>query len=55
MILTHDVIMREIAAGRIVITPFVDDQVGAASIDLHLGDEIRVMEGGPSVIDVTVR
>jgi len=53
MILTHDVIMREIAAGRIVITPFVDDQVGAASIDLHLGDEIRVMEGGPSVIDVT--
>jgi deoxycytidine triphosphate deaminase len=53
MILTRDVILREIAAGHIVITPFVEDQVGAASIDLHLGDEIRVMEGGPSVIDVT--
>ena len=53
MILTRDVILREIAAGRIAIDPFVEDQVGAASIDLHLGDEIRVMEGGPDVIDVT--
>ena len=53
MILTRDVILREIAAGRIVIDPFVEDQVGPASIDLHLGDEIRVMEGGPNVIDVT--
>jgi len=53
MILTRDVILREIAAGRIVIDPFVEDQIGPASIDLHLGDEIRVMEGGPAVIEVT--
>jgi dCTP deaminase len=52
MILTHDVILREIAAGRIVIEPLAADQVGPASIDLHLGDEIRVMRGGPPVIDL---
>lgn len=53
MILTRDVILREIAAGRIAVDPLVDDQIGPASIDLHLGDEIRVMEGGPDVIAVT--
>ena len=52
MILTHDVILAEIAAGRIQIDPFTPDQVGPASIDLHLGDEIRVMEGGPPVIEL---
>jgi dCTP deaminase len=52
VILTHDVILAEIAAGRIEIDPFTPDQVGAASIDLHLGDEIRVMEGGPPVIEL---
>ena len=53
MILTHDVILAEIAKGRLVIDPLSPDQVGPASIDLHLGDEIRVIEGGPKVIDVT--
>jgi dCTP deaminase len=53
MILTRDVILREIAAGRLALDPFVPDQVGPASVDLHLGDEIRVMEGGPDVIEVT--
>jgi dCTP deaminase len=53
MILTRDVILREIAAGRLVIEPFDPVQVGPASIDLHLGDEIRVMAGGPDVIPVT--
>jgi len=52
VILTHDVILREIASGRIVIDPLVPDQVGPASIDLHLGDEIRVMEGGPPIIEL---
>jgi dCTP deaminase len=52
VILTHDVILREISAGRIEIDPFTPDQVGPASIDLHLGDEIRVMEGGPPVIEL---
>jgi len=53
MILTRDVILQEIAAGRLVIEPFEPGQVGPASIDLHLGDEIRVMAGGPDVIEVT--
>lgn len=52
MILTRDVILAEIAAGRIAIDPFTPEQVGPASIDLHLGDEIRVIDGGPAVIDL---
>jgi dCTP deaminase len=52
VILTHDVILREIASGRLVIDPLEADQIGPASIDLHLGDEIRVMRGGPPVIDM---
>ncbi len=52
MILTRDVILRELASGRLIIDPLDPDQIGPASIDLHLGDEIRVMEGGPSVIDL---
>lgn len=52
MILTHDVILAEIASRRIRIEPFALDQVGPASIDLHLGDEIRLLDGGPPVIDV---
>jgi dCTP deaminase len=46
LILTRDVILREIEAGRVAIEPFFPDQVGPASIDLHLGDEIRVMHAG---------
>src|SRR5947199_9318379 len=53
MILTRDVILHEIAAGRLAIEPLEPDQLGPASIDLHLADEIRVMEGGPDVIQVT--
>ncbi|MBM4266966.1 MAG: dCTP deaminase [Deltaproteobacteria bacterium] len=52
MILTHDAILAEIDAGRVVVEPFARDQVGPASIDLHLGDEIRLLQGGPPVIDV---
>lgn len=52
MILTRDVILAEIDAGRVRIDPFTRDQVGPASIDLHLGDEIRVIDDGPPVIDV---
>src|SRR4029434_6406599 len=53
MILTRDVIRREIEAGRVVIEPFFADQVGPASIDLHLGDEIRVMHVGREPVPVT--
>lgn len=52
MILTHDVILAEMAAGRVLIDPFDPAQVGPASVDLHLADEIRIMEGGPPVIDL---
>jgi len=53
MILTRDVILREIASGRLVIDPLDRAQIGPGSIDLHLGDEIRVMAGGPEQIEVT--
>jgi len=43
-VLTREVILREIEAGRVVLSPFDRDQVGVASIDLTLGDEIRVIE-----------
>jgi|SRR5688572_12346422 dCTP deaminase len=52
MILTHDAILAEIAAGRIAIDPLEPDQVGPASIDLHLGDDIRVMRGALDPVDV---
>jgi len=53
MILTRDAIRREIDAGRVVIEPFALDQIGPASIDLHLGDEIRVMHEGRDPVPVT--
>jgi len=51
-ILTREVILAEIRAGRLVIDPFSAEQVGPASIDLTLGDEIRVIEGGVSPIAI---
>ncbi len=53
MVLTCEAIRRELAAGRLEIDPFTDDQVGPASIDLHLGDEVRVMEVGGDAVAVT--
>ncbi len=52
MILTRARILAEIDAGRVIIDPFDPAMVGPASIDLHLDDEIRLLEGGPAVIDV---
>ncbi len=40
-VLTRDVILRELAEGRIQIDPFDPSQIGVASIDLTLGREIR--------------
>jgi dCTP deaminase len=51
-ILTRDAILAEIHAGRLVVDPFSPEQVGPASIDLTLGDEIRVIEGGQSPIAI---
>ena len=53
-VLTREAILRELESGRLRLEPFSMDQVGAASIDLHLGDELRVpteVVNGP--IDVT--
>lgn len=51
-VLTRDVIRSELRDGRIQIEPFEEDQVGAASIDLTLGDEIRVIDRGATPIDL---
>jgi dCTP deaminase len=51
-VLTRDAILAEMEAGNLLITPFEPDQLGAASIDLTLGEEIRVIEGGQRPIDV---
>ena len=53
MILTREAIRREIDMGRVVIEPLSLDQIGPASIDLHLGDEIRVMHEGRDPVPVT--
>ena len=52
MILTHDVILSEIAAGNVMIDPFDAAMVGPASVDLHLGDELRVFDDSDEPIDV---
>ena len=53
MILTRDVILAEIARGRLAIDPLTPEQIGPASVDLHLGDEIRVFDDGTDPIEVT--
>jgi dCTP deaminase len=51
-VLTRDAILAEIEAGNVRIDPFEPDQLGAASIDLTLGDEIRVIEQVGEPIDL---
>lgn len=51
-VLTRDAILAEIAAKRLIIDPYDVDQVGPASIDLTLGDEIRVIETGDGPIPI---
>ena len=51
-VLTREPILTELDSGRLVIDPFVREQVGAASIDLTLGDEIRVIHSDHSPIDL---
>lgn len=41
-VLTRDRILDEIARGRVRVEPFEPGQVGPASIDLHLGEEVRI-------------
>lgn len=51
-VLTRDVILHEIESGRVRIDPYDPALVGPASIDLTLGDEIRVIEPGAAPIDI---
>ena len=51
-VLTRDAILREMELGRLRVEPFALDQLGPASIDLTLGDEIRVIEPGPTPIPI---
>jgi dCTP deaminase len=52
-VLTHDQILAEIERGRLRIEPFSPEQVGPASVDLHLGEEVRIRAGdGSEPIDV---
>ena len=53
MILTRDEILKEIEAGRIAIDPFDPTAVGPASVDLRLGEEIRIFSPMPQVIPIT--
>ena len=53
MILTRDVIIKEIEAGRIRIDPLDIDNIGPASIDLTLGDRIRTFVREVSSVKVT--
>lgn len=52
-ILARDQILSSMGCGDVVITPFSEDQVGPASIDLHVGREFRVFKKVRRVIDVT--
>jgi len=42
-ILTHDAILAELRSGRLRVEPLEPDQVGPASIDLHLGTRLRLL------------
>ncbi len=53
MILTHDVIRAEMAKGNIKIEPLSPDQVGPASVDLHLGNTFRRFVPHNGVFSVT--
>jgi dCTP deaminase len=51
-VLTRSAILQEIESGRVSIDPLGSDQVGVASIDLTLGDEIRVIVPGAEPIEI---
>lgn len=52
MILTQKEILKEIAKKRIKITPFDRSAVGPASVDLALGNALRVFKKG-GVVEIT--
>jgi len=52
-ILTKDEILKEMRAGKIIIEPFSEDQVGPGSVDLHLGNEFRIFKKLHEIYHVT--
>lgn len=52
MVLTKEVIQKEIAKGTIKIEPFNANNVGPGSVDLTLGDKFRVFIKSKKVFDV---
>jgi len=52
-ILTHDKILEEIQKGNIIIEPFSREQVGPASVDLHLGNIFRILKPQKDAFPVT--
>ena len=52
-ILARDEILRRMKAGIIRVEPFVEAQVGPASVDLHLGSEFRVFKRVRDIFHVT--
>lgn len=52
-VLTHDEILKRIKKEMIKIEPFSENQVGPASIDLHLGNAFRVFKRFDNTIRVT--
>jgi dCTP deaminase len=51
-VLTRDALLAELEAGGLAIDPWDPSAVGPASIDLTLGDEIRVLTPGPDPIPI---
>ena len=51
-VLTRDALLAAIETGALVLEPYDPEAVGPASIDLTLGDEIRVLEPGPDPIPI---
>jgi len=52
-VLTREVILQEIAAGRITVEPFAPDQVGPASIDLRLDQAFWLFENRHTIHEVS--
>ena len=53
MILTKKEILKEIKKKKIIIEPFDNQSIGPASIDLRLGNKIRVFNSKKSIIDLS--
>ena len=51
-VLTRDAILRELESGRLRIEPLAPDQIGPASIDLTLGNDIRIITPGADAIPI---